>query len=423
MSTKGYKHSGKSVAEIARLLGAEYLIVGSVQVENHRVRITSNLLRVRDQVQVWSGSYDREPVSMLAMQQELGTAVAQQVRLRLLPERLEELAQRQTQNADAYDLYLKGRYFGNQLTPAMTTRALEAYGRATALDHNYALAWSGIADAYTQATISGDAQPLALRDRARDAAERAMKSRAMLAETQTSAGMQQFFLEWDWRLAEAALRQAIQIDPNYAMAHRLLGVVLSHGNRPGEAKTEMHRARQLEPEYVMNHALSAMAEFHAGDFEAAIIHARHAIAIDAEFWIAHYHLAQAYEQLGWTDLALEELASAARLSNSNSKTLSVRGYALAKAGRRSEAQDVLDTFEQLSATRYVPPYARALVHAGFGDRDATFEWLEKALAERDVHLIFLPVDPKWSPLRTDPRFQDLLDRCGFPPSTKPARAE
>jgi tetratricopeptide (TPR) repeat protein len=358
------------------------------------------------------------------MQQELGAAVAQQIRLRLSPERLDSLAHRQTRNADAYDLYLRGRHFWNQLTPRTTQLAMADYRRATSLDPNYALAWSGIADAYTIGPISADVRPSAVRAQAQDAAERALRTGAMLAEAQTSAAAQQFFLEWRWGAAETGLRRAIQIDPSYALAHRVLGVVLSHSNRPDEARNELRRARELEPEYAMHYALSAMAELHAGDFDAAVRYARRALAIDPEFWIAHYHLAQAYEQLGQTELALEELDTTGRLSqHGNSKAMSVRGYILAKAGRRSEAAAILSAFEELSANgRYVPPYARALVYAGLGDREATFAWLDKAFAEGDVHLLFLPVDPKWKPFRDDPRFQDLLRRCDFARGAGPARS-
>ena len=157
----------------------------------------------------------------------------------------------------------------------------------------------------------------------------------------------------------------------------------------------------------------AQVAFQAREYPAAIEHARRAIRLESSFWIGHMQLAQAYDQLGKTDLALEALADAARFSGGNSKALSLRGYVLAKMGRVQEAREVLRTLEALSRERYVPPYAMALVNAGLSEREAVFEWLDKAYAERDVHLMYLTVDPKWDPYRADPRFDALLARCGF----------
>jgi DNA-binding winged helix-turn-helix (wHTH) protein/TolB-like protein len=411
-ATNPYKGSSKSAAQIGGELGAQYLVFGSVRAEGSQLRVTSNLIRVRGQVQVWSQSweYNRERERI---QQDLGTVVAQQVRLRLVPERLHGLAQRQARNPAAYDHYLRGRSFWNRLTPATTRQAMELYQQATALDPHYAMAWSGIADAWATGPIHSDVPPLEVRDRARQAAANSLEHGDLLAETHTSEAVRQFFLEWDWRRSEASFLRAIELNANYAMAHRNFGVLLSHSGRPEAARTELALARELDREYVMNHALSAMIEFHAGNLDAAIGHARRGIAIEPAFWITHYHLAQVYEQMGLADRALEELASASPSSNGNSKIPALRGYILAKAGRSAEAREVLANFEQLSATRYLPPYARALVYAGLGDQNLTFHWLEKAFAARDVHLIFLPIDPKWRPYRTDPRFQNLLRRCGF----------
>jgi TolB-like protein/DNA-binding winged helix-turn-helix (wHTH) protein/tetratricopeptide (TPR) repeat protein len=414
MATRRYKGSTKSPAEIGRELSVDYLVVGTLLAEGGRLRVASHMIRVSDQAQLWPRSYDPDdPGDRFAVQQELGTRIAALVGTQLSPERLGGLAQRQTANAGAYDLYLRGRDLGNRLTPAMTQRALEAYGRATLLDPDYPLPWSGIADALSQGTMSGDLEPMKVRDRATAAAERAIKAGAMLPEAQTSLGIQQFFLGWDWRRAEAAFREALRIDPRHAMAHRVLGVVLSHGNRHAEARSELQRARELEPGYAMNYALSALVEFHARDFGAALSYAQRGLELNPEFWVARYQLAQAREQLGQSELALQDLAIGAGLSNNNSKALSMRGYILAKTGKPAEARAVLQQLDEASGKRYVPPYARALVLAGLGDRDSAFEWLEKALAVRDVHLVFLPVDPKWDAFRSDPRFQDILRRCAF----------
>jgi Flp pilus assembly protein TadD len=183
--------------------------------------------------------------------------------------------------------------------------------------------------------------------------------------------------------------------------------------RAAEAQVLMRRARELEPLEPLGAALSSQVAFQAREYFAAIEHARRAIRLEANFWIGPMELAQAYVQVGNSDLALEALADAARLSGGNSKALSLRGYVLAKMGRVQEAREVLRTLEALSHERYVPPYAMALVHAGLGEREGVFEWLDKAYAERDVHLMYLTVDPKWDPYRTDPSFEALLARCRF----------
>jgi Flp pilus assembly protein TadD len=216
------------------------------------------------------------------------------------------------------------------------------------------------------------------------------------------------------------LRRAIALDPSYAVAHRCLGHVLSQTGRQDEARSALRRARELDPLYAMNHAMSAQVAFQARDYSKAVEYARQAIVLDPEFWIGNMEAGQVYEQLGQIDLALEALTKAARFSGGNSKAISVRGHLLAKAGRTQEAREVLNALETVSRQRYVPPYAMALVHAGLGDRDAVFEWLDKAYTARDVHLVFLPVDPKWDPFRADPRFEALLARCGFT-GLRPAR--
>ena len=416
--TLGYRGTAKTAAEIGRELSVDYLLESTLRAEGSQLRVTTTLIRVGDQEHVWSRSYDRDPTSLLGLQQELSTSIAEQIRLRLSGDNLREVRQRQTQNADAYDAYLKGRYFHSRRTAATNALATQEYERAVALDSNYALAWAGLASAYAASTLNGDARPLEVWPRAKDAAAGAVRGNASLSETQLAVGYLSWVLDWDWRAAETACRLAIRLDPSNAAAHRSLGHVLSQSGQHTEAESEMRRSRELEPLEPVTYALSAQVAFQARQYPAAVEHARRAILIDSQFWIGYMQLGQAYEQMGQPDLALAALTDAARFSGRNSKVTSLRGYLLAKTGRVNEAREVLGRLESDSRERYVPPVAIALVHAGLGERDAVMEWLAKAYDARDVHLIYLPVDPKWDPYRADPEFQSLLTRCGFAASTR-----
>jgi len=412
-SVMRYKRTMKTLAEIGRELDTAYLIESSLRGEGGRLRITSKLIRVRDQVQMWSASYDSEPSSMLAFQRELSIAIAEQIRLRLSAEQLTALGRRQTRNAEAYDLYLHGRHFWNQLTPQTTRTAVDYFARATRLDPNYALAWCGLADAYSSSPVNGDAPPLAVWPRACEAVNNAVGAEPDLAEVQGSRAFLNFWLEWDWPTAEKAARKAISLDPSYPLAHRFLGIVLSHSGMHAEAQLAMRRARELDPFYAMQHALSSQAAFAAREYPAAVQFARQTIVVDPEFWIGHLQLAQVYVELGKTDLALDALNIAGRLSAANSKVIALRGYIFARTERRNEALEVLNILEAISRERYVPPYAIALVHAGLGQQDLALQWLERAYEARDVHLAFVPIDPKWDAFRTDTRFLAILNRCDF----------
>ena len=418
-SIMAYKGAKKSLREIGSELGATFLVESSIRTEGGRIRITSKLVRTSDQVQVWSASYDSEPSSVLSFERELSTTIAHQVRLRLSPDRLNALARRQPHNPEAHDAYLRGRYFWNRFTPGTTRRAIECYRRAVELDLEYALAWSGLADAFTSSPIHADVKPNDVWEKAREAVEHAVRAEPELAETQTSLGLLKFWLDWDWSAAEAANREAIRLDPAYSLAYRMLGTVLGHsGDRPAEAQEAMNRARAIDPLQPMHHALSAQVALVTRNIPAALEHARHATIVLTDFWIGHYQLGQAYAQCCEYERALSALDKAAEFGGDNSKVLSLRGYVLAKMNRQDEALTVLRTLQAVSQERYMPPYATALVYAGLGEYEELFAWLDRALAIHDVHLALLPADPKWDPFRADPRFIALLKRSGLPDSQR-----
>jgi Flp pilus assembly protein TadD len=256
-------------------------------------------------------------------------------------------------------------------------------------------------------------QPSQVWKLAKEAAAQATRSSPVRAESQTSIGFVNLFLDWNLPVAEAAFRRATELDANNPLGHRMLGVALSHEGRHAEAMASMRRARELDPFYAMYHALSALLAYQARDNESAVGFGKQATVVDPEFWIGYIQLAQAYEGMGKHELALEALANAGRYSGGNSKVFGLRGYIFATTGRETEAREVIATLESISAERYIPPYARALIHLGLREFDEALAWLERSFDARDVHMLFLPVDPKWDPLREDPRFVELLRRCGF----------
>jgi TolB-like protein/DNA-binding winged helix-turn-helix (wHTH) protein/Tfp pilus assembly protein PilF len=411
--TRPYRGTTKTAAQIGQELSVDYLVESSIRAEGSRVRMTVSLLRVSDQAHVWSQLFERESTSLLSLQQELSTAIAEQIRLTLSPEGLRGVESRQTRNASAYDAYLRGRYQQHRRTADGNRQAIALYRQAIAFDPRYALAWSELSLVYAASPINGDAPPAGVAGPAQEAGRQAVTIDPSLPEAQMAYGYERWLLGWDWPAAEAALRRAVELDPSNGTGHRTLGHVLSQRGRQPEAMASMARARELNPLDAMTWAISAQVAFQARDLPAATTFARRAIVLDPQLWIGYIELAQAYAAAGEPDLALEAIADGERFANGNSKVASLRGFVLARLGRTVAAREVAASLAQPSPGRYVPPYAAALVYAGLGDRDAMFAALEQALAARDVHMIYLPLDVKWDPYRTDPRFIDLLARCRF----------
>lgn len=413
VSAQAIATSNKPISQIGRELGVDFVVVGSLQVEHSKVRVTARLLRVSDNEQVWAATFDREMTSFLGLQRELSSAIAQQVRLRLSPEVRAAMVRRQTLNPEAYNLYLKGRYQWSLLTQASSRRALDFYEEAITKDPGYALAWAGIAQVLSTAPITGDADPTFVFARARNAVQQAVRFGADLTEVQYVLGHFHLLLDWDWQVAEKSFRKALAIDRNNALAYLFLGHVLSQTGNPAEAQSMMSRARALDPLFSHTYALSSQVAFQARDYPAAVEFARQAISINPEAWVGYLQLGQALTELHKYDDAIAAFDKAAQLSGDNSKAIAYRAYVLARTGRTNEARAVIAALQTQARERYVSPYAIAIIYAGLAERDAALQWLESAYAVRDVHLVFLPVDPRWDALRHDERFQALLKRCRF----------
>jgi tetratricopeptide (TPR) repeat protein len=294
---------------------------------------------VTDQVQVWTEAYERESHDLLGLQAELGRAIAREIQLRLSPKRLASIARRHTQSPEAYDLYLRGRHYHDQMTHATMERALECFRQATELDPSYALAWAGIADSYSSRLFGADTRASEVAEAARMAAERALEHGSDVPEALIAAGSVQFLFHWDWAAAERHLRRAVELGRSNARGHWMLGHALSQQGRHEQAQAAASLARELEPLSPLSHSMSAQIAFSARNFEAAKRHAREALRAEPNDWVGYYQLGQACQQLGRIDEALEALEEATRLSRSNSKPISVAVYTLAACGRIDEARN------------------------------------------------------------------------------------
>ena len=410
-SSMAYKQRTKTVSQIGSELGADYLLEGSVRREGERVRVIVKLIRVRDQSRIWSESYDRFGSGVIQIQDELGNAIARQIGVELLPGDTNQRPQ--TRTLDAYDPYLLGRHFLNQVTPSAIRKSIEYFQTAVAKDPSYALAFAGLADAYSLLPITSDASPRDMWPLARNAAAEAIRLNDSLAEAQAAGGYVDFWLEWDWGRSEERLRRAIQLNPNSILAHRYYAHLLNNSGRHTEAVAQITKARQLDPISPGTNTMAGQFLFYAGRYTEAIEALDKAFSIDPGFWVAHIMRGQIYERSGKPEAAIQSFEQAYSSSGGNMVALSLKGYVLAKSGRHAEAEQIVHGLVEAGKNRYVPPSYVALVYAGLNNREAALEWLDKGYEARDVHMVFLTIDPKWDDLRSNPRFQELLKRCHF----------
>lgn len=411
-SSRALAESHPSLKDIGRQLGVDFIVLSSLRLDESRIRVTSRLMRVSDGAQVWSASFDRALTNLLGLQRELSIAIAEQIRQRLSPSIAAEIDHRQTQNPEAYELYLRGRNEWTRFQPDSIQRALAYYEQAVASDPGYALAWAGIAHALATSPVTVEADREAVQSRALDALQRSLEYGPGLAETQLALATYEAFLDDDTAAAEAAARQAVALGPNNAMAHMFLGLVLTEADRYVEARGFLRRARELDPLFPLMFANSAVAALSAGEPGEALEFATQAVAIDPQFWVGHLHLATARLELGDFEGAVLAYSEAEKMSGNNSaRAASGRAFALARLGRHDDARDVLAELLSRSAVRHVPPYYIAVIYAGLGETDSAFEWLERSLANNDLYCMDLPRDPKLESLRSDRRYDALLNRC------------
>ena len=414
-SAMRYKGTKKSLPEIARELHVDAVVEGAVMWVGGRVRISAQLIEAPTDHHLWAASYERDLRDVLSMQEEVTRAIVSEIRVKLTAQEQARLANSHPINPGAYQLYLKGRYHWNKRSMEGFQKAIEYFQLAAAKDPTYALAYVGLADTYTYFSFFDVVPPREAMPKAKAAAASALEIDNHLGEAHVSLGYVSYMYDWDWAAAGKHFERALTLNPAYSRAHTFYPFYLSSLGRSEEALAVAKRSLDLDPASpAVSHSLTVQL-YLARQFDQAIEQSHKTLELDPNFAISYATLGEVYISKGMYREGLPTLETYYALSRGRAMSLALLGHAHARLGERSQALRILDQLEAASKERYTPALSFAVAYAGLGEKDQAFAWLEKAYEERTSRLSYLKVEPLWDPLRSDPRFADLVRRIGLPP--------
>jgi TolB-like protein/DNA-binding winged helix-turn-helix (wHTH) protein len=411
-----YKGTHKPLSEIARELRVDAVVEGTVLRAGNRVRITAELVQVSTDHHLWADTYESQIGDVLTLQNRVSLAIVDEIRINLSPEDKQRLAKNPSVSPEAYEDYLRGRYYWNRRSGEGFTKAIEYFQEATRKDPQYALAYAGLADCYgiIGATIYGTVPAAEAAPKAKAAAIRALEIDPSLAEAETSLATAKFNYDWDWSGASDGFKRAIQLDPKYATAYQRYSLYLIAMGRFDDSFEQIKRARDLDPLSISINSSFGWRLYLARQYDRSIAQLRDTLEMDPSYEWAHLILGQAYEQKGEYNLALGELRKAVELSHNSPLMVSAVAHAFAVSGNQGEAQKLLAQLIIQSHKQYVSPYYIAIVYLGLGKNDLAMTWLEKALVDHSNGLVFAKVEPELDPLRSNPRFAAIQNNLDFP---------
>lgn len=405
-----YKHARKPLPQIARELNVDAVVEGTVLRSGNQVRITAQLIEAATDKHLWARSYEGDLRDVLALQKKVANAIAEEIRIEVTPREQAKLNEAKALNPETYEAYLKGRYFWNKRTADGLKRAVEYFGQAIAADPGYAPAYAGLADSYALlgdweygVMTPGEAYP-----KAKAAAVQALKLDNTLSEAHTSLAFSLDVFDWNWNSAENEYKRAIELNPGYATAHHWYACHLSQMGRDVEAIAEIRKAENLDPLSLIISADAAGILLIARKNDQAIEQSRRTVDMDPNFAIAHLELGQALVQKRSYNEAITELRKAIELSGGGVPSASNLAYAYAMSNRKAEAEKILNDLKSRSAGNAAEV---ALMYVGLGDKTQAMKWLEKAYEEHFNPSLLMR--PAFDPLRSDPRFQNLMRRIGL----------
>jgi tetratricopeptide (TPR) repeat protein len=403
------------VPEIAKTLGVDAIVEGSVIREDGEVRVHAQLIRGATDEHIWAGEYQREYRSLLALQDEVARNIVEQVEISLTPRERMTLASTHPVDPEAHEDYLKGRYYFNQRTQDALNKSIGFFQQAIMRDPSYPLAYSGLADAYSMLGFRGGFPSKDALSRAKTAALKAIELDDNLAEPHASLAFIAETHEWDWATAEREYKRAVQLNPGDARTHNWYAGYLIYVGRFEEGVSEARRARELDPlSLPVNNALAGRL-LAAGRYDEALEQVQKTLQLDPHFAPAHQTLGWAHLHGGKSEDAIQDFQKALQLSGSEDTDLMLDlGFAYATAGNREEAGRILDKLKSLRKRGIVPSGSIGILYGALGDLNEAFGWLEKAYEERDPQLTYLKAGRRFEPLRQDPRFRELMRRVGLP---------
>jgi len=408
-----YADTTKPIKDIGRDLGVAYVVEGSVRREAEKVRITAQLIRVRDESHIWAQSYDRESGATLALESDVAAAIVREVTGRVAPDRRSPQLRTRASDPEAYSLYFQGRELWNRRTEDSLRQAIDRFQAAIARDPRYTAAFAGLADTYAALGYGNYLSPSEAFSKARTAAGKALELDPDAPEPHASLGYVNMYFDWNFPAAEAEFRKSVELNPSLALAHDWYAILLLAMGRGSQAQAELDRAVRLDP---FSLALKTDVGFqlhYRGLNEPAIQELSAVLLENPAFPLAHFWRGRVYGAEHRCQEALADLASVGPALQDWQPVLAARGQTLGVCGYSAEAKSILDRFQKLGEYQYVTSYGVALVHAGLGDKSEAFRWLDKAYDERSHWLVWLSLDPRWNDLRGDPRFDQLRKRVGL----------
>ncbi len=415
-SVMRYKGARKPLPEIARELKVEAVVEGTVVRSGNRVRIAGQLIHARTDTHLWAKNYESDLRDILAVQSDVAQAIAHEIQIKLTPQEQARLAAIRPVDPEAYEAFLRGRYYWYKRTPDALQKALECLQRAIARDPTYALAHAGLADAYNSLgwDLFAVLPPAEAFPKAKAAAEKALELDSNCGEAHAALAWTAAGYNWDWGTAEREFRRGVELKPQYGPAHIWYSHFLKVMGRAEEAFEESKRAIECDPLGLVLNMHMGWHYLYQREFHQAIEQLSKTLELDPGFILARMFLGETYEQVGMFEEAIAEFEKAVNLSQRYPIYLAGLGHAYAVSGQRAEALKTIEELQQLSSQMYVPARGIAEIYIGLGDKERAFAWLDKALDQRNGWLIHLKGNPRYDSLRTDPRYADLVRRIGLP---------